>query len=70
MLSDIEKEYKTILSSKESEIEALKTQLEESKKKEDGYEAMVDVLEEEIQETKDKVEKETKENLIKTISTL
>lgn len=70
LVESIEEEYKTLLSSKDQEIERLQKELEESKKKEDGYEAMVDVLEEEIQETKDKVEKETKENLIKTISTL
>jgi cell division septum initiation protein DivIVA len=70
LLQSIEDEYKTIVSSKDSEIEALKKDLEEEKSKEDKYEAMVTVLEEEIQETKQKTEKETKENILKTLETL
>lgn len=70
ILEDIESEFKTLLSSKDQEIEALKKELEEEKTKEDKYEAMVQVLEEEIQETKEKVEKETKDNILKTLETL
>lgn len=70
MVESIEKEFETLLSSKDKEIEALKNELKEEKSKEDKYEAMVQVLEEEINETKEKTEKETKENILKTLETL
>lgn len=70
IVESIEHEYKTLLSSKESEIEALKKELEDEKKKEEWYEAMVQVLEEEINETKEKTEEETKDKFLKTLETL
>jgi hypothetical protein len=70
VLQSVEDEYKTLLSSKDSEIEALKNELQEvktrEKTKENKYEAMVQVLEEEISGTKEIAKKE----IIKTLDTL